>query len=326
LRQRTTTIRTQLEHHQVWLYSIAILLGLLIGTRLPEVTAHWEMLLWPALGLLLYATFTQIPLTRLSTALRDGRFLTALLLGNFVLIPLIVGLVTALIPMEPALRLGVLLVLLVPCTDWFITFTHLGGGDAQRAIGATPIILLAQLLLLPVYLWLFMGEQAIELATSRPLLLAFAGLIVVPLLLAWITERATERNAGGASIIRRLGALPVPLLAIVVFLIAGSQVALITDLGTTLWPVALMFVAYLLMAAGLGKLLGRAFQLSVPSARTLVFSLGTRNSFVILPLALALPDIWAAVVVVIVLQSLVELFGMMFYLAFMPHFLKVTDL
>jgi hypothetical protein len=165
------------------------------------VTAHWEMLLWPALGLLLYATFTQIPLTRLSTALRDGRFLTALLLGNFVLIPLIVGLVTALIPMEPALRLGVLLVLLVPCTDWFITFTHLGGWDAQRAIGATPIILLAQLLLLPVYLWLFMGEQAIELATSRPLLLAFAGLIVVPLLLAWITERATERNAGGASII-----------------------------------------------------------------------------------------------------------------------------
>ena len=44
-----------------------------------------------------------------------------------------------------------LLVLLVPCTDWFITFTRLGGGDTLRAITVTPLNLLVQLLLLPVY-------------------------------------------------------------------------------------------------------------------------------------------------------------------------------
>jgi ACR3 family arsenite transporter len=45
----------------------------------------------------------------------------------------------------------------------------------------------------------------------------------------------------------------------------------------------------------------------------LIFSLGTRNSFVMLPLALSLPGAWSAAVVVIVFQSLVELFGMVPY-------------
>lgn len=56
------------------------------------------------------------------------------------------------LPDDPALRLGVRLALLVPCTDWFITFTQLGRGNTSRAIAVTPLNLLLQLLLLPVYL------------------------------------------------------------------------------------------------------------------------------------------------------------------------------
>ncbi|TVP93698.1 MAG: arsenic resistance protein, partial [Pseudomonadaceae bacterium] len=53
--------------------------------------------------------------------------------------------------------------------------------------------------------------------------------------------------------------------------------------------------------------------------RTLAFSLGTRNSFVVLPLALSLPSGWELVAVVIVMQSLVELFGMLLYLHWLPR-------
>jgi ACR3 family arsenite efflux pump ArsB len=45
-----------------------------------------------------------------------------------------------------------------------------------------------------------------------------------------------------------------------------------------------------------------------------VFSLATRNSFVVLPLALALPAPWQAAAVAIVVQSLVELIGLMILL------------
>ncbi len=52
--------------------------------------------------------------------------------------------------------------------------------------------------------------------------------------------------------------------------------------------------------------------------RVLVFSLGTRNSFVVLPLAIALPSSFDLAVVAIVFQSLVELFGMVAYLWWVP--------
>jgi hypothetical protein len=48
---------------------------------------------------------------------------------------------------------------------------------------------------------------------------------------------------------------------------------------------------------------------------------GTRNSFVVLPFALALPEAWEAAIVVIVLQSLVELWGMVAYLWAVPRIL-----
>lgn len=292
---------------------------MVIGWTSPEQTRSWELLLWPVLAILLYTTFTQVPLTHLSSAFADRRFLVALLAGNFILMPLVVGALLLLLPDIPAIRLGVLMVLLVPCTDWFISFTHLGGGDSARAVAAAPILLIAQLILLPVYIWFFMGELAVELAASSYLLPAFIGLIVVPLILAGLTEWLSERQPAVRKFATGLGVLPVPLLAIVVFLVAGSQVSLVIDNGGLLWTVLLVFLLYLIFAAVIGKWLSARFRLSTPTGRTLTFSLGTRNSFVMLPLALSLPDAWHLAVVVIVLQSLVELFGMVAYLRWLPR-------
>ncbi|MCS3903378.1 ACR3 family arsenite efflux pump ArsB [Methylohalomonas lacus] len=314
-------MRAALERQQAWIYLAAILAGMVAGTVAPATLQSGAFLLWPALGLLLYVTFTQVPLTRLTMTFRDGRFIAALLVGNFLCIPLIVGLLRLLLPAEPAIQLGVLLVLLVPCTDWFISFTYLGRGDAPRAIAAAPLLLVAQLLLLPVYLWLFIGTPAIELALGGHLLTAFSGLILLPLMLAWLTEYIVERSHHGKRLVEDLGILPVPLLAVVVFLIAGSQIGIVLELSNLLAQLLLVFALYLIAAAGLGKLLARWFRLSVRAARTLAFSFGTRNSFVVLPLALAAPDTFRAAVVVIVFQSLVELFGMVAFVQWIPRWL-----
>jgi len=313
-------LRDLLEQYQAYLYLLAIAAGLLLGLPAsPGLTSMLELLVWPVLGVLLYVTFTQVPLVRLSTAIRDWRFLSALTLGNFVLLPALVWALLQLLPDDPAIRLGVLLVLLVPCTDWFIGFTHLGRGDGARAIAATPVLLLGQLLLLPLYLWLLLGDTAVELALGTHLLAAFAGLILVPLLLAWVTQWAAQYRTMPRALISWLAWLPVPLLAVVVMLIAASQAYMVLDMGPVFGKVLLVFVLFLLVAALLGKLLGRLFSLPPATARTLVFSFGTRNSFVMLPLALALPDPLRAAVVVIVFQSLVELFGMVAYVHWVPR-------
>jgi ACR3 family arsenite transporter len=134
--------RLTLERRQVWIYLAAIAGGLVLGSTRPGTGPHLETLLWPVLAVLLYTTFVQVPLLHVRDAFRDRRFVLASMTGNFVLIPLAVWLMLQWLPDDPALRLGVLLVLLVPCTDWFITFAQLGRGNTARAIAVTPLNLL----------------------------------------------------------------------------------------------------------------------------------------------------------------------------------------
>ncbi|MGP9499930.1 arsenic resistance protein [Halomonas sp. AOP43-D1-4] len=311
-------MREQMEKHQCWIYLVCIGLGLALGVVSPALADVLEQLLWPLLGLLMYATFSQIPLLSVARGLTDGRFMTALLVGNFIAIPAFLGLVVAWLPLSPAVLAGVLLVLLVPCTDWFISFTHLGKGDTPRAVAAAPLLLLVQMVALPVYLWLFLGSEWFHLALSTSLIVAFAGLILLPLALAGLTEFAATRHRRIKRAIYHLGILPVPLLAFVVFIIAASQVNHLGGLYHVMAQVMLVFMVFLVFAGWLGRALGRLFRLPTASARTLAFSFGTRNSFVMLPIALALPGAWQPAVVVIIFQSLVELFGMIFYLRWVP--------
>lgn len=310
--------RLALERNQVWLYLGGILAGLIVGGLYPQAGSILEHLLWPTLAALLYATFVQMPLLHVRDAFGDHRFVGAVLIGNFVMIPLLAWAMLQWLPHDPALRLGVLLVLLVPCTDWFITFSQLGGGNVPRAIAVTPINLLLQLALLPLYLWLMLDQGAVlelDLISLWPALLV----ILIPLALAALSERWIEARAGRDLWRERLTWWPVPLLTLVVFLIAGAQAEAVRTALNELLIVVPVFVVFLLATPYMAKFLARLMGLPSDHARTLAFSLGTRNSFVVLPFALALPAGWEVAAMVIVLQSVIELFCMVFYLWWIPR-------
>lgn len=309
--------RQALEKFQLIIYLTAIGWGLIVGRLFPDSVAGLEEMLQPLLGILLYVTFIQVPLAHLRQIYTDLSFVGVAVFGNFILLPFIVSGLLIFVQEEPAIRLGVLLVLLVPCTDWFITFTHLGRGDTKLAIAFSPVCLLLQIILLPVYLWVFLEKSFVVTLAQSEMLTAFVSLILLPLVLAYLTEKWGERNKG-RSLSDRLGWLPVPLLAMVVFSIAATQAGLIIGSANLLGQLLLVFIAFLIIAGLLARLLARQFLLSPLQGRALAFSLGTRNSFVMLPLALALPPSFELAVVVIVFQSLVELIGMMVYLWWVP--------
>jgi arsenite transporter len=313
--------RQVLEKYQILVYLAAIACGLTVGIFMPGRTGALEAVLWPVLALLLYSTFTQVPLVHLRQVISDTRFVKSAVIGNFMLVPVLVWILLQFLPSNPAIRLGVLLVLLVPCTDWFITFTHLGGGDTKHAIAFSPISLLLQIVLLPFYLWLFIGETFAVTVARREMVAAFVGLIVLPLLGAFVTEKWLERAARRVKLLDFLAWLPVPLLGLVVFIIAATQVNLVTASLGILGHLLLAFVGYLVVAALLARVLAQIFGLPTLQGRGLAFSLGTRNSFVVLPLALALPPSYDLAVVAIVFQSLVELLGMVVYLWWVPTIL-----
>ncbi|MCO1576129.1 bile acid:sodium symporter [Crossiella sp. SN42] len=308
-----------MERHQVAIYLGALAAGAAVGWAVPAAGPGLEWAINPVLAALLFVTFLQVPVAELGRSLRDGRFLAAALVVNFVVVPVVVARMFAFLPGERALRLGVLLVLLTPCVDYVIVFSGLAGGSSRRLLAATPVLLLAQMVLLPGLLWLFLGAELGQVVRAGPFLEAFLVLIVVPLALAWLTQVWAARRAAGRAVVAALGTAMVPLMAVTLVIVVASQVP---KLGAGLARVAEVvpfYVVFLVVMAFAGVAVARLFRLDVAAGRAIVFTGATRNSLVVLPLALALPDSLALAAVVVVAQTLVEVVGMVVYVRVVPR-------
>ncbi|WP_460581673.1 arsenic resistance protein [Gordonia jinhuaensis] len=309
-----------MEDHQAVLYIAAIALGIVVGVATPGTTSL-RAAINPILAALLYATFLQVPAADLLRSLHDGRFVAALLAMNFVVTPIVVTALFVLLPSNDALRIGMLLVLLCPCVDYVIVFSGIAGADNQRLLAATPLLLLLQMALLPVFLTLFMGADLTDVIDVAPFLRAFLVLIVIPLVLAWLTQAWAARKSAGQQFASGAGKLMVPLMMAVLFTVVASQIPRVTDdLG---YVVALIpfYITFLVVMAGAGVVFTRVFRLDISSRRAIVFSGATRNSLVVLPLALALPSGYELAAVAVVTQTLVEVLGMVVYIRVIPRLL-----
>ncbi len=305
-------LRAILEIRQVGIYFAAVVLASILAWRWPAST-ELAPAINPLLAFMLFVTFLQVPLIELRRALSNMRFLGALLLANFVAVPLLVALLLPWIPQDPLLRVGVLLVLLTPCIDYVVTFAHLGQADAKPLLASTPLLLAAQMILLPVYLSLFMGDAATGLVQWEPFRHAFMWLIAVPLSLAAVFQAWATRSTKGEHIAAWLRLFPVPATAAVLFVVVA---AVVPQLGLALdavRAVAPVYLAFAIAAPLLGWGVARLCRLSADQGRAIAFSSATRNSLVVLPLGLAIPGALPWVPAVILTQTLVELVSELVY-------------
>ncbi|WP_425841737.1 arsenic resistance protein [Streptomyces fractus] len=310
-----------MERRQVPVYLGALVAGGLVGLAAPGAGPGIERAISPLLAALLYVTFLQVPAAELLRSLRAGRFLAAALTVNFAVVPLVVAAMFAFLPDDQAVRLGVLLVLLCPCVDYVIVFSGLAGAASQRLLAATPLLLLAQMVLLPLYLYLFMGEGLSDVVQAGPFVEAFLTLIVVPLALAWLTQAWAARRPAGQRVSDAVGVTMVPLMAATLLTVVASQLPKLDDNVGDVARVVPFYVLFLLVMAFAGRAVARLYGLDVPSGRAVVFTGATRNSLVVLPLALSLPDPLAVAAVVVVTQTLVEVVGMVVYVRAVPRLL-----
>ncbi|WP_186780773.1 arsenic resistance protein [Streptomyces sp. CBG9] len=315
----------RMEAHQVAVYVGAMVAGALVGWAAPGLAPGLEHAVNPVLGALLFVTFLQVPAAELFRSLRDGRFLAAVLVVNFVVVPLVVAAMFVLLPADQAVRIGVLLVLLCPCIDYVIVFSGLAGGSSRRLLAATPLLLVAQMVLLPGFLYLFMGAELAEVVEVGPFVEAFLVLIVIPLALAWTVQGWAARRPAGRRAADAAGTAMVPLMAATLLTVVASQVPKIGDSLGDVAAVVPFYAAFLVVMAFAGLAVARLFRLGTPAGRAVVFTGATRNSLVVLPLALALPDRFAAAGAVVVTQTLVEVVGMVVYVRLVPRLLPAND-
>lgn len=312
-----TAFRDRLEQRQIAIYFAAVLLAVLAGLMFPGTTAL-EVVVNPALALMLFVTFLQVPIAELGKALMRFRFLAALLVTNFLVMPLFVALLVQLLPDDPILWLGVLLVLLTPCIDYVVTFSHLGRADSRLLLAATPALLVVQMVLLPVYLQLFLGAEAVNLVRTGPFLQAFLWLIVVPLLLAALVQLWARCGRSGERLAATLGLLPVPATALVLFLVVAAVIPQLNSAMDAVLRVAPIYVLYAIVAPLIGWGAARMFRLDAAASRAILFSAATRNSLVVLPLAFTVPGAVPVLPAIIVAQTLIELVSELIYVRFVP--------
>jgi len=311
-------LRDRLEHHQIIIYFAAVVVAAAVALLVPGTDAL-EGAINPALALMLFVTFLQVPLADLGRAFTRIRFLGALLTTNFLIVPLLVALLVQFLPADPMVRLGVLLVLLTPCIDYVVTFSHIGRADARLLLAATPMLLIAQMLLLPAYLRVFLGDAAAELVHLGPFVHAFVWLIAIPLVLAALVQLWAARSGAGQRVAAGLGLLPVPATALVLFVVVA---AMVPQLGAAIEPalrVIPLYVAFAVVAPLIGWTVARLSRLDAPAGRAVAFSAGTRNSLVVLPLALAVPGAIPVLPAIIVTQTMVELVASVIYMRLIPR-------
>lgn len=311
-------VRSVLESRQVALYFLAIIAGAALGLTVPAASA-FESIINPALAVMLFATFLQVPLAEIGAALRNVRFIAALVIANFVAMPVISAGLIQFLPAEPMLRLGVLFVLLTPCIDYVITFTHLGRGNARLLLAMTPMLLVLQMLLLPVYLNLLLGREVSNIVEAGPFLHAFIWLIAVPLALAAAVQALARRRETVAKVEAMLDLLPVPATAFVLFVVLASVMPQIGLAQRAALHAAPIYIAFALIAPLVGRIAARLMRLDAVSARAVSFSASYRNSLVILPLAFAVPGGVPLLPAVILTQTIVELCFLPVYVRVIPR-------
>lgn len=312
------SIRESLEARQVWIYFSAMAIGALLGVLIPGLDSL-ESAINPALALMLFATFMQVPLAEIGTALRNTKFIGALVVTNFMILPAISAGLLQFLPDNPMLKLAVLMVLVAPCIDYVITFTHLGGGNARLLLAMTPVLLVLQMLLLPVYLGLILGDEATHLIKAEPFVHAFVWLIAVPLLVAGLMQVLGRRTQGEAALVSALNLLPVPATALVLFIVLASVMPQIGLAQNAAMRAAPIYFTFATIAPLMGWVVAHAMRLESTSARAVSFSASYRNSLVILPLAFAVPGGAPLIPAVILTQTITELFFLPFYVRLIPR-------
>ncbi len=110
----------------------------------------------------------------------------------------------------------------------------------------------------------------------------------------------------------------VPLMVATLALVVASQIADVGAQALTLLRLVPLYTAFAVAAVVVGLLAARVARLDVPATRATVFSATTRNSLVVLPLALALPGPLALAPLAVVTQTLVELVALVVLVRLVP--------
>ncbi len=180
----------------------------------------------------------------------------------------------------PDLWAGVILYTLTPCIGWYLIFIDLAGGNLDWGLALLPIDVVLQVVLLPVYLWLLIGD-VVPIAMTT-VVRSVGVFLILPFAAAYGVRRILDRWRGRDFVIgpyrHAMGELKLWSLVAVVLGIFATQPRLANaDLGRVGLVIGVIIVFFVGLFA-VALTVGRMGRLGYADTTTLVFEVTARNS------------------------------------------------
>lgn len=208
---------------------------------------------------------------------------------------------------QPLFFTGLVIYFMAPCTDWFLGFTRLAKGNTALGAVLLPINMITQLLLYPVYLYLFaegvapVGASAIEDTLLQWFLAPFATAIALHQIL-----KAVLLPALFSRLLAWVGVAIPFVIALLIMEIFAANIGVMIEhasiFAIMLAAIFLFFVATFVVGEVVSKITGLAY----PEHALLTITTAARNAPMMLGLtAIAMPDqplVYAAIVIGMLLE------------------------
>ncbi len=281
----------------------SILAGALLGHSSPAAGQQLGELVDYTLLLLVSLLFFGVRFGALMQAAGNWRFLAIALLANFVLVPLIgYGIASLFLFAHPLFLVGLVIYFMAPCTDWFLGFTRLSGGNVALGTTLLPINMVLQLLLYPLYLQLF-TQQIVEV-NAAIIGSSMVQWFLLPLAVAVVLHqvlRISLQPARFEGVLHRADQTAPWLIGLLVFEIFAANVSTILEHRAVFAWILLAVFTFFLLTFLLGEGLSHLFRLRYPEHALLTMTIAARNAPLMLAVTMAaLPEqplVYAALVI-----------------------------
>lgn len=144
---------------QSFIILIMVAIGIILG-QINIVQRYTEHLIMPALMIMLFLVFIQIPLKEIGKSFKNVKFTIASVVMNFIWTPIIVFILgKVFLGSQPETLIGFVMLMVTPCTDWYLIFTGISKGNVALGSSVLPLNLVLQLVLLPLYIFIIGGTS-----------------------------------------------------------------------------------------------------------------------------------------------------------------------
>ena len=179
------------------------------------------------------------------------------------------------------IAIGFFMLILTPCTDWYLVFTKLAKGDLNLSLSILPINLILQIVLLPIYLILFYST-ANSLDYSQ-LAYSLIIVIVIPFLLAQITKLILNTTLK-EKLSETMSKFQILFLSLAVFCIFAGQGKLLFENLNSIIIIFIPLIIFFAVNTVIDLIISKKNNFIYPEYVSLTMTTLARNS----PLALAI--------------------------------------